>query len=271
MLLPVPALLASALACNLSSPLDRASRLATAESAIRTAAAAATGATPSPPIPSTAALPAAASPTPDWSTPGPIFDYQTTSGDTLAALSARFAVEPEQILAHRFLPSEGYLPSGVHLLIPNLLESVSPGVPLLPDSEVVYSLAAADFDVEGFVRSAGGFLASYVETVDETELSGAAIVQRVADELSVNPRLLLALLEYRSGWVFGAPADGRATAYPIGYRIPGRRGLYQELKIAATQVNQGYYGWRDGTQIETQFEDGTTLRLHPALNVVPSP
>jgi len=39
-------------------------------------------------------------------------------------------------------------------------------------------------------------------------LSGAAVVQRVADELSVNPKLLLAVLEYQSGWVFGAPADG---------------------------------------------------------------
>ena len=266
-LLSIPLLVASALICNAPVPASRSSRQATAESAILTVAAGPRLSPPSPPTLSTATSIAAPSPTPDWSTPGPIFVYQTAAGDTLAALSARFGVDPGQILADRFLPSDGYLPTGVRMEIPNVLEAVSPGVPVLPDSEVVYSPSAADFDVGSFVRSAGGFLAGYVETVDDgSVLSGAAIVQRVADELSVNPRLLLALLEYRSGWVFGAPADGRATTYPIGFRIPGRRGLYQELKIAATQLNQGYYGWRDGTLSEAQFEDGSAVRLHPALN-----
>jgi len=236
-------------------------------SAILTAAAAPSPWVPTPPIPSTAAPVTAPRPTPDWSTPGPIFVYETAAGDTLAALAARFGVDPGLISADQFLPADGYLPTGVRLQIPNALETVSPGGHVLPDSEVVYSPSAADFDVDSFVRSAGGFLADYVEMVDDgTVLGGAAIVQRVADELSVSPRLLLAVLEYQSGWVFGAPPDGRAGPYPIGFRIRGRRGLYQELRIAATQLNLGYYGWRDGTVVETRFGDGATLRFHPALN-----
>ena len=265
--LPVLILLASALACNAPWPASRSSRQATAESAILTVAARPGLPTPSATAPSTAAAAFAARPTPDWSTPGPVFFYETAPGETLAALSARFEVDPGLISADRFLPSGGFLPTGVRVQIPNVLETVSPGVQVLPDSEVVYSPSAADFDVDSYVRSAGGFLAQYVETFDDgTELSGAAIVQSVADELSVNPRLLLALLEYQSGWVFGAPPDGRAGQYPIGFRIPGRSGLYQELRIAATQLNLGYYGWREGTLVETRFEDGTALRFHPALN-----
>jgi len=265
--LSVLILLASVLACNTPWPASRASRQATAESAILTVAARPRLSTPSSATLSTALPTFAPSPTPDWSTPGPIFVYQSAAGDTLAALSARFGVEPGQISADRFLPSGGYLPIGVRVQVPNVLETVSPGVLVLPDSEVVYSPSAADFDVDTYIRSAGGFLAQYVETVDDdTVLSGAAIVQKVADELSVNPRLLLAVLEYQSGWVFGAPADGRAGPFPIGFRIPGRSGLYQELRIAATQLNRGYYGWRDGTVVETRFEEGATLRFHPALN-----
>src|SRR3970282_2702009 len=94
----------------------------------------------------------------------------------------------------------------------------------LPDSEVEYSPAAV-FDVETFVQASGGFLASYDEEIAPgRRLSGTAIVQKVAQELSVNPRLLLGLIEYRSGWVYGFPADGLAKPYPLGFPIAGRGG-----------------------------------------------
>jgi LasA protease len=205
--------------------------------------------------------------TPDFSTPGPEYIYQTRSGDTLLALGARFGVDPAEIVADQALSPGGYLPIALELRVPNVLGDVSPGVAVLPDSEVVYSPAAADFDVQAFVLQAGGFLAGYEEMVpDDTVMSGAAIVQRVADELSVNPRLLLGLLEYRSGWVFGSPPGAEDNAYPLGLRIPGRTGLYQELLVAGTQLNRGYYGWRQGTQVETDFDDGSPLRFHPELN-----
>jgi len=205
--------------------------------------------------------------TPDFSTPGPVFDYETRSGDTLLALSARFDVDPSEIVASQPVPSWGTLPIGLSLHVPNRLESVSPGVVLLPDSEVVYSPASAEFDVQAFVHQAGGFLAGYTEEVEDDQvMSGAAIVQRVADELSVNPRLLLGLLEYRSGWVFGSPPDADANLNPLGLRIPGRTGLYQELLVAATQLNRGYYGWREGALLEMTFDDESTLRFHPELN-----
>jgi murein DD-endopeptidase MepM/ murein hydrolase activator NlpD len=217
--------------------------------------------------PVTTAVPTSAPrPTPDWSTPGPFFEYQTGPGDTLPGLAARFEVDASQMSAGQAVPPVGYLPAGVLLHIPNALGPVSHGVPVLPDGEVVYSPSAADFEVETFARLAGGLLGTYEEEVSSgRRLSGAAIVQTVADDLSVNPRLLLGLIEYRSGWVFGIPAGGPQT-YPLGFRIAGRSGLYQELMIAATQLNRGYYGWREGTLVETEFDDETALRFHPSLN-----
>ena len=118
------------------------------------------------------------------------------------------------------LPASGYVPIGVQLEIPNELESMSAGGDLLPDAELVYSPTAADFDVFAFVQSAGGYLSRYSEALDDgAVLDGAAIVQRVADENSVNPRLLLGLLEHRSGWVFGSPSSADAIKHPIGFRI----------------------------------------------------
>jgi hypothetical protein len=144
---------------------------------------------------------------------------------------------------------------------------MSPGGDLLPDGELVYSPTAMDFDLQGFVASAGGYLSRHHATMDDgTVLGGTAIVQKVADENSVNPRLLLALLEVRSAWVYGSPKDTGAMEYPIGFRIPGRSGLYQELTVAATRLNRGYYGWRDGTLLETTSTDGGTVRWNPTLN-----
>jgi murein DD-endopeptidase MepM/ murein hydrolase activator NlpD len=258
--------LMSAIACNAPLPQSGAARQATAIAVMETidAMAGETAATPAPNA--TPPPPPVPTRTPDWSPPGVTFEYLTAAGDTLPALSKRFGVHPEQILAGQSIPADGYLPLGVFLQVPNALGSVSPGVLVLPDSEVVYSPATV-FDVETFVRSAGGLLASYDEEIAPGKrLGGAAIVQTVAQNLSVNPRLLLGLIEYRSGWVYGFPADGVADAYPLGFRIAGRRGLYQELMIAATQLNRGYYGWREGTLVEARFEDETKLRFHPSLN-----
>jgi hypothetical protein len=97
-------------------------------------------------------------------------------------------------------------------------------------------------------------------------MSGAAIIQRVATELSVNPRLLLALLEFRSHWVFGGPADPGAIDHPIGFYVPGRSGLYQEIMITATQLNVAYYGWRQGTYTEIEYHKGRKAHLDPTLN-----
>jgi hypothetical protein len=109
----------------------------------------------------------------------------------------------------------------------------------------------ADEDFEAFVREAGGFLSTYQENVDGEILSGARIVQRVANELSVSPRLLLAVLEERAGWVYGQPEGPNRIDYPIGFMATGQVGLYDELRIAGTQLNLAYYGWKAGNYILT--------------------
>ena len=199
--------------------------------------------------------------------PGAMFLYTTRAGDTLPALALRFGVETSQILGDSPLPETGYLPSGLAMRIPNVLEAMTPGGELLPDSEVVYSPAAADFDVSAFVAATTGYLSRYSEPLEDgTVLSGADIVQRVAEENSFNPRLLLALLEFRAGWVYGLPQDADTRTYPLGFSITDRAGLYQELTVACSQLARGYYGWRLGTLTETHPDDGGTVRWNPTLN-----
>lgn len=196
------------------------------------------------------------------------YHYETQAGDTMAAILLRFSVESEHIQFERSASQNGYLTPGNLLIIERRLGQTSSAQRLLPDAELVYSSTASDFDLTTFVQQAGGYLSRYREVIEgeELELAGAAIVQRVASELSVNPRLLLALLDYRSDWVYDHPLGAERNRYPLGFRIPDREGLFEELKIAATQLNLAYYGWRTGSYTALKFDDGTTLRLDPTLN-----
>lgn len=197
---------------------------------------------------------------------GDVFTYQAQSGDTLVGLEGRFGVNQEQIASQQPLPQSDLIPPGTLLIIANTIGKTLYPSALLPDSEVIDSPSAKDFNVQEFIQSQGGFLASYQEEVNKQLLSGADIVQRVAFNTSTNPRLLLAVLDYRSHWVTGQPIDPSNLALPLGFYVPEYKGLYLELSLAAKQLNIAYYGWRQGTQTQLDFPSGSSIRLSPGLN-----
>jgi murein DD-endopeptidase MepM/ murein hydrolase activator NlpD len=205
-------------------------------------------------------------PIPGMGNDGPLFTYFTQSGDTLTAVAKRFGVDPEQIASSDPIPFEQLLPPGQELLIPDQMGDIEYFEPLLPDSEIIYSPSTKDFHIQEFVNSAGGYLSTYGETVKGKWLSGTEIVQKVAQENSINPRLLLALLEFRSGWVLGQPTDPSTISHPIGFYVPDFKGLYYELVLTATHLGVGYYGWRSGALTRLTFPDGSTARVSPGLN-----
>ena len=192
--------------------------------------------------------------------------YPAQSGDTLSALAGRFGVETDQIISQQVIPADGYISPGQFLIIPKTLGEVLSSIPLMPDSGVIYSPSTLDFQIEAYIDQMAGFLSNYEEQVDGERLTGSQVVRRVAMETSTNPRLLLAFLEYRSGWVSGQPEDEEKQIYPIGFYVPGYRGLYKELSLTAKQLNIGYYGWRQGSLTKLTFPHGSVKRLSPELN-----
>jgi len=194
--------------------------------------------------------------------------YYTQAGDTLKGLSARFKVLPEEITSPEAIPAEGLFNPGVLLLIPPRLGETSSSTQLLPDSEVVYSPSALDFELRMFVEECGGYLSTYREWRSSGWHDGPRVIERVALENSINPRLLLALLEWQSHWVLGQPENLAETEFPIGFLSieNEKKGLYYQLSWAVQQLNIGYYGWRDGTVTELTFPDKSKLRLAPDLN-----
>ncbi|MGB4595762.1 MAG: hypothetical protein WBI14_07625 [Anaerolineaceae bacterium] len=193
--------------------------------------------------------------------------YYAQSGDSIGVLAVRFGVDISEITSAQPLPEEGFIPEGQLLLIPNKLEKVSSSLRIFPDSEVVNSPSAIGFDVDKYVEEAGGYLSTYSQLVFGVgTISGAEIVKRVALEYSIHPRLLLALLEYESGWVFGQPETLRERNYPLGFVLEGRLGLHKQLVYGAGWIATGYYGWREGTVVAVQFQNFTQLRMSANLN-----
>jgi hypothetical protein len=195
--------------------------------------------------------------------------YQAQPGDTLRTLAIRFGVLPSEISAPgSFLEEEtALLDVDQLLLIPRRLEATGPSLRLIPDSEFVYSPHAAEFDPAEVALRHGGFLSRYTEQIYGEWHSGPEVVALAARDNSVNPRLLMAMLEYISGWVTRPDRpEGDAFVYPLGHRDPGEPGLYRQLTWLANEMGEGYYGWRQGTTTSVQLADGSRVRLAPELN-----
>ena len=126
---------------------------------------------------------------------------------------------------------------------------------LVSDSELVYGLTLYNWDIAKFVADQGGLLANFSEPVDGQILTGAEIVQRVAEDHSVGPRTLLALVEMTSGWVRNpSPAERN---FALAEPLPG---LFAGLSSAAGQLNAAYYAHRAG-QRTIQLADQKTITV----------
>ncbi len=284
LVLAVAALVASGLACNI--PVIESRTIQAAPTAIQWLTN-----TPAPPLdietlaltptpdPSlTGSASGQTSPDPNNPTPLPLivtppagivdtspFLYYTQAGDTLDVVSVRFSVLAGEITSPDPIQETGLLNPGQLLIIPRRIYNTSPSQKLIPDSEVIFSPTALDFSVTEFVEGAGGDLASFREYLGSTgTTSGAEIVKRVALENSINPRLLLSLLEFRSGMVLGQQTT--PDEFPMGVVEDRYKGLFRQLVLVVNQLSIGYYGWREGRLTSVAFQDGIQIRLAPDLN-----
>jgi len=193
--------------------------------------------------------------------------YYSQSGDTLAAVASHFLARASELQQPFSLNEQDLLPPGTPILIPDRFPADPPyPQPALPDAEILFSPGCGSMDLQGWIDQGGGYLAGYYQYIAGKRLSAAEIIQLVAVENSINPRLLLALVEFRSGWLFGFPLDPEENQYPIGYHAPKVAGLFDELTVTARVLGQGYYGWRQAKLDHLSFRDDSEAPLHPSLN-----
>jgi LasA protease len=210
-------------------------------------------------------------PTPDSPHPIPtprefMDQYTVQPGDTLGNIAQTYGISLDTLMQANGLNETSILVVGITLNIPPIDTNTAPGssFKIIPDSELVYGPASTEFDLEDYLSNRNGYLTNYVQEVDGTYLTGTQIIMRIAESYSVNPRLLVALLEYRSGWVTNPTPEN--VDYPLGNYDSYRAGLYRQAAWAADNLNRGYYLWRVNGISLMPLGDGTYVPLDSTIN-----
>jgi LasA protease len=194
--------------------------------------------------------------------------YVIQSGDTLPALTSRFQIPESQMV--ELLPfldttdNRTTLPAGEVTYIN--LQDFSTGEKLkkiLPNNYFVYGPTQADFDLEDFISRSSGWLNSYIDRSGGNAVSGIQIVRGTAESYSISPKVLLAVLEYHLH-ALSDPAIPRS--FSLGNTEVNRKTLGKQLSWAANVLNNGYYGWREGTQVTFNDSQGQQITPNPFDN-----
>jgi len=201
--------------------------------------------------------------------PGTLVDYIAQSGDTLPALAAHFNSTEEEIReANPIIPQDATtMPPGFPMQIPIYYEAIwSSSFQIVPDIAFVDGPRDVGFDVVSFVNSQSGWLKNAKDAVGLLIRPGAEVVINVSQNFSISPKLLLAILEYQTGALSNPEPPDSLSDFLLGYRNRSYLGLSQQLVWAANQLNNGYYGWREGSLKSYSHLDGRLERPDPWQN-----
>jgi LasA protease len=199
--------------------------------------------------------------------PGELVDYTAQSGDTLPSLAAHFNTSVEEILqANPHIPRDATtMPPSMPMKIPiYYLALWTDPFQVIPDHAFVNGPTSIGFNTTAFVSATSGWLKNYRAYAGGEWRSGSEIVDYVAINYSINPRLLLAILEYQGGALTQPVIPVRKNV--LGFARPYWETPYLQLVTAANTLNNGYYGWRSGDLLEFEGRDRTLLRPDPWQN-----
>jgi len=199
--------------------------------------------------------------------PGELVDYTAQTGDTLPALAKRFNTTVDEIFeANPQIPRDATtMPPGMPMKIPiYFLALWASPFQIIPDHAFVNGPTLIGFNTSAYVESQSGWLKNYRVYASGKWRTGAEMVDFVATNYSVNPRLLLALLEYQGGALTQPEPPVKKNL--LGFTRRYWENPYLQLVIAANTLNNGYYGWRIGSLTEFEGLDSILIRPDPWQN-----
>ncbi len=199
--------------------------------------------------------------------PAELVDYTAQTGDTIPGLAARFNTTAEEIYAaNTFIPRDAStMPPGMPMKIPiYYLPLWGDPYQIIPDNAFVYGPSLVGFNTSAFVASKPGWINQESTWAGRENRDGAQIVDYVAINYSISPRLLLALLEYQAGGLSKPVRPFKGDL--LGFEKTYYKGMYLQLVGAANMLNNAYYRWRIGTLTEFELKDSSLVRPDPWEN-----
>jgi murein DD-endopeptidase MepM/ murein hydrolase activator NlpD len=201
--------------------------------------------------------------------PGQLVEYTAQTGDTLQALAVRFNTSVGEIrLVNPSIPQDATtMPPGMPMQIPIYYRPLW-GNPhqIISDAVFVNGPDAMGFDSAAFINSREGWLKKYTAWAFDGNRSAAEIIDYVALQYSISPKVLIALLEYQGGACSQGILDKVAETNILGLESSYWVGVYLQLSYASNILNDGYYRWREGDLVEFELKDGSLFRPDPWQN-----
>lgn len=202
--------------------------------------------------------------------PGEEVDYIVQAGDTLPALAARFNTSESEIrAANPIIPMDvTTLPPGMPMKIPIYYRSLW-GNPyqILPDGLFPLGPAQVGFNARSFVDRQPGWFKYYTAYTGDNNRRGGEIIDYIAENYSISPRLLLALLEYRTG-ALSSPnrPDNIDSGAVMGFGGVNSKHLAAQMNRLSNYLNEKFYQYREGNLLEYTLTDGSLVRIDPWQN-----
>lgn len=198
------------------------------------------------------------------------------SGETLFAIAQLYNTTIDTLETLNSLDNSDLIFVGQQLSVPGSGDLVSPSLILLSDLRYIRG-PESHFDVSSFVQQQAGYISRAADTFthrkadgsgDVRFLNGAQIVEQVSLETSIDARVLLAILEYRAGWLTNP--SPQEIQWPLISQEASigvdRAGLYRQLSWVANELNRGYYGWKYADWSALEFSDGPRIQFDTSLN-----
>lgn len=193
--------------------------------------------------------------------------YVIQPNDSLGTLANYYGITLKQLAEINTIDNPDLIYPGQSILIPPPAPiGVGLEYKIISDDLLLNSPAVISFDVFEYITHSNSFLSRYIEIIDDTPLSGAEIVYRISQEYSVNPKLLLSLLEIQGGWLNDQQPSEMSLNYPLGMQSPHRTGLYRQLAWAADSLNRGFYLWRINGLNTWLLAGDELLSISPVIN-----
>jgi len=200
--------------------------------------------------------------------PGTLVDYVAQSGDSLDLLSKRFGASPEEILwANPDIPEDvTTLPPGFPMKMPIYYEPLwGTDFQIIPDAAFVYGPDLLDFDLQAFLQSTNGWFKNYSATIQEKHRDAAGVITYYAENYSLNPKLLLTLIEFQTGALTNSQRDPSIEDTFLGFENY-HRGVHLQISYVSDLLNDGFYRYFNGELTSIEHKDGTIENIDPWQN-----
>jgi LysM repeat protein len=208
--------------------------------------------------------------------------HVVAEGDTITIIAANYQVSKNAIIEKNQIKNPDLIAVGQELVIPaQIPDFQDPGNEILPEKGILFGPSANDFNISAFLAEhPQSYLTNYIEPEptpnpeakkSEQQPSfkarnGAEILYQTAIQNSIDPRILIALMEFQTHSISEKKPNGNQKKSVIAHLGSYYEPLARQLAWAADTLNEGYYNWKDKKTNLWILNDDTLVAVNPKVN-----